>query len=200
LQPTGGGGDNYVSWRFDSSSPTYAGGNYEWSWSSDSGWTSVTGSDFMFETYRVEYTPISGIHTYTEGTIVSITATPNSGKYFWYWIVNNTRLGMSYTRYCPLETFNFVVDHDYNVTAYFGSVAYTIKGTYPLTIIGDITLGGKVDMEDIGQVCMLFCKYSSQPDWETSLAKAIDYLLAPDGQIDMADICIACLQFGKAAP
>jgi hypothetical protein len=133
-----------------------------------------------------------------EGQTVDSTATPEPGKYFWFWIINNTRLGLYY--YSPLETLSFTVDHDYNVTAYFGNVDYTLKGTYPLTIRADITMGGTVDGRDIAWAARLFGATSSWEYWESSLADAIDKLLYPDGKIDGKDLSIVCKYFGRIAP
>jgi hypothetical protein len=47
-----------------------------------------------------------------------IDATPDPGKYFWYWIINNTALGIYWN--FTANPFFLYVDHDYNVTAYFG--------------------------------------------------------------------------------
>jgi len=48
---TAGGGSNYVSWRYDSTSPTYADGNWEASGDSGHTWTSSAAKDFMFEVW-----------------------------------------------------------------------------------------------------------------------------------------------------
>jgi len=53
-----------------------------------------------------------------EGQTVNSTATPEPGKYFWYWIINNTALGI-YWNFTTNPLYLYV-DHDYNVTAYFG--------------------------------------------------------------------------------
>ena len=129
---------------------------------------------------------------------LAIDATPEPGKYFWFWIINNTRLSVKY--YSPLETLNLPVDHDYNVTAYFGNVSYSIKETYPLTIWGDLNMDGRIRVDDILYVAVRFGKDSTNPDWESSLSEAIDMLLNSDAMIRVDDILFMCLQFGKNAP
>ena len=44
-----GDAGNYVSWRVDNTAPTYAGGCAEESINSGASWTSIAGTDFMFE-------------------------------------------------------------------------------------------------------------------------------------------------------
>jgi hypothetical protein len=80
----------------------------------------------------------SGLQNYTEGILANITATPDSGQHFQYWIVNNTRLGIwqNYTMN-PLKLY---MDHDYNITAYFTAPAPPSPTQYRLTI--SCTVGG----------------------------------------------------------
>lgn len=49
--------ENYVSWRYDSTDPTYAGGCYEYSSNSGVEWTSYTDRDFMFEEWGEAIAP-----------------------------------------------------------------------------------------------------------------------------------------------
>jgi hypothetical protein len=53
-----------------------------------------------------------------EGQTVNSTATPEPDKYFWYWIINNTALGI-YWNFTTNPLYLYV-DHDYDATAYFG--------------------------------------------------------------------------------
>ena len=130
---------------------------------------------------------------------LAIDATPEPGKYLWFWIINNTRLGVEY--YSPLETLNLPIEHDYNVTAYFGNVNYTKKTTSPyLTIMGDIYMDGLVDGQDFVLVCRRIGKSSASPDWESSLAQAIDYLLRTDEVIDGQDYQTVKSRIGMVAP
>jgi len=74
-----------------------------------------------------------GVQTYTEGTVVNVTALPSEGKYFKYWIVNNTRLGIwhNYTK----NPINLYMDHDYNLTAYFSDTTEPPPTEYMLKIV-----------------------------------------------------------------
>jgi hypothetical protein len=164
-------------WKYVNTGDPYPNGDGFWSSNSGGTWTSK-GCDYDFEVWG--------------------TNTPTPTSFFWFWIINNTRLGLYY--YSPLETLSFTVDHDYNVTAYFGNVDYTLKGTYPLTIRADITMGGTVDGRDIAWAARLFGATSSWEYWESSLADAIDKLLYPDGKIDGKDLSIVCKYFGRIAP
>jgi hypothetical protein len=59
--------------------------------------------------------------TYVEDfNSVELTAYPHNEKYFWYWNLNNTKLGTSinYT----MNPSIIYMDHDYNLTAYFSNV------------------------------------------------------------------------------
>jgi hypothetical protein len=53
-----------------------------------------------------------------EGTLENVTATPDSSKYFQYWNINNTR--MEYSVNMSSNPLRLYIDHDYNITAYFG--------------------------------------------------------------------------------
>lgn len=78
---------NIVSWRFDSTSPTYAGGNFEYSVNSGSSWTSYTDYDFMFEDWGepliVEKTSSdtgTGVDTKSSGNPVATVTKTETGS------------------------------------------------------------------------------------------------------------------------
>jgi hypothetical protein len=140
----------------------------------------------------------SGSHIYNENSIVPITATPNSLKYFWFWRIRSEYLGIEY--YCPFTTLNLPIDHDYNVTAYFSDKTFNYfgGGTCPLTIKGDVNLDGSVNGADLKIVSLMFGKHSASSDWNTSMAMALDELLFPDGEINEGDIGMVEYVFGWA--
>jgi len=82
----------------------------------------------------------SGLQNYAEGTTATITATPNSGKYFWNWNVNNTRLGYSHN-YFTANPMYLYMDHDYNLTAYFGDTSEPPPPYRQLTIYVGTSFG-----------------------------------------------------------
>jgi len=67
-----------------------------------------------------------------EGQTVNSTATPEPSKYFWYWKVNNTALGIYWN--FTANPFYLYVDHDYNVTAYFGDTSEPLPPNRTLVI------------------------------------------------------------------
>lgn len=167
----------FGEWKYDNTNPCPNGNGFK-SINSSSTWTSYASWDFDFE----------------------VLCSPSVQSYFWFWIINNTVLGTSYTRYCPLETLNLPVNYDYNVTAYFGNVSYSIKDTYPLTIFCDMDMNGKIDMVDMWNVAVRYGKVSTQSDWESSLSKAIDILLDQNNRIEMIDMWIIQKAYGDMAP
>lgn len=142
-------------------------------------------------------TNVTGFKLFDYDSIASLKATPNTEKYFWFWIINNTRQNVKY--YSPLATLNLLINYDYNVTAYFGNVSYSFvsEESLGLTMKADLNMDVIIDYLDIGFTALLYGKESDDPDWETSLADAIDKLLYQDGIIDYFDLNILASRFGE---
>jgi hypothetical protein len=136
-----------------------------------------------------------GEYLINESSVISSTASPSDGKYFWFWIINNTRLEY----YSPLTTVTLDVNHDYNVTAFFDDVAFTSKKTCPITIEADVNMDGKVDLTDVLYVAIRYGKTSSLPGWNVSPcpAKALDTLLIQNNAIDLSDYLEVVIRYGK---
>jgi hypothetical protein len=60
-------------------------------------------------------------------------------------------------------------------------------------ILGDVNLDGKVDMKDIGIICMAYGSYPGHPKWNANAD------INGDNKVDMRDIGTACLNYGKTS-
>jgi hypothetical protein len=60
-----------------------------------------------------------------------------------------------------------------------------------VTIPGDVDGNGKVDMRDIGLICMAYGSYPGHPKWNPNAD------INDDGKVDMRDIGIACMHYGQ---
>lgn len=69
--------------------------------------------------------PTAGSITVDENEIINVTAVPDSGKYFWYFELNNTRMGTDMN--ITANPVGVVMDHNYNLTAYFGATPSPIS-------------------------------------------------------------------------
>jgi len=69
-----------------------------------------------------------------------------------------------------------------------------INGIIYVGIPGDINADGKVDMKDIGNICMAYGSYPGHPKWNPNAD------INDDGKVDMKDIGIACMHYGQHYP
>jgi hypothetical protein len=64
-------------------------------------------------------------------------------------------------------------------------------GTVYVGIPGDVNADGKVDMRDIGTICMAYGSYPGYPKWNPNAD------VNGDNKVDMRDIGTACLHYGQ---
>jgi parallel beta-helix repeat protein len=67
-------------------------------------------------------------------------------------------------------------------------------GTVYVGIPGDVNADRKVDMKDIGIICLAYGSYPGHPKWNPNAD------INGDGKVDMRDIGITCLNYGKTGP
>jgi len=61
-------------------------------------------------------------------------------------------------------------------------------------LAGDYDENGKVDMKDIGYICLAYGSYPGHPKWNPNAD------INDDGKVDMKDIGIACMHYGQHYP
>ena len=69
-----------------------------------------------------------------------------------------------------------------------------VDGVLYVGIPGDINADGKVDMKDIGSICMAYGSYPGHPKWNPNAD------INDDGKVDMKDIGYACMHYGQHCP
>jgi len=70
---------------------------------------------------------------------------------------------------------------------------YTGDNVY-VGIPGDVNANGKVDMIDIGYICLAYASYPGHPKWNPNAD------INDDGKVDMKDIGYACMHYGQHDP
>ncbi|MDI6690245.1 MAG: cohesin domain-containing protein [Candidatus Bathyarchaeota archaeon] len=92
--------------------------------------------------------------------------------------------------------------HNYTISAEAAPVPYETdltdntftNGTIKVRLIGDVNDDGKVDMADIGLICLTYGSNILHPRWNPEAD------LNQDKKIDMLDIGLAAINYGKSCP
>jgi len=67
-------------------------------------------------------------------------------------------------------------------------------GTIYVSLVGDVNVDGKVDMMDIGWICLAYGSYPGCPNWNPNMD------INNDNKVDMIDIGFACIHYGETDP
>jgi hypothetical protein len=71
-------------------------------------------------------------------------------------------------------------------------LATSIKG-FKVVLLGDLYKDGKIDMRDIGAICVLYGSREGNPNWNPEAD------LNGDKTVNMRDIGLECTNFGATA-
>jgi hypothetical protein len=136
--------------------------------------------------------PPPGTYIYSQGTLVNVTALPNTGYGLNHWELDGTNIGATNSTQVTMNT-------DHQLEAVFA-------------IIGDVNADGIVDIQDIYLIALAYgsvhikdpndpryCQY-----WHTPPCGLCPHSpnldINCDGIIDVADIYIAALHYGETDP